>query len=843
MPAEDQPAIATALTDAEPRTERLGPYRLLDLIGEGGMGEVWLAEQLEPVRREVAIKLLKLGMSGRDVVARFEAERQMLALMDHPNIAKIYAGGLTTAGRPYFAMELVRGVPLTDYCDTQRLPTADRLRMFTHVCRAVQHAHQKGIIHRDLKPSNVLVTVVSGAPLVKIIDFGIAKAVAGQRLTDKTLHTRIGEMLGTPAYMSPEQADGLGIDVDTRSDIYSLGVMLYELLVGALPYEPPERAALQYAIREHDVQPPSARVRTLATREVAAKFRQTTPEDLRRQLGGDLDQIVLHAMEKDRTRRYETANGFALDIERFLRHEPVSARPPSTMYRLQKFVRRHQAATAAGAIAILGLALGGGAAAIGLVRARASEAVAHREAETARRVSNFLVGLFTMNDPSESRGNIVTAREILDRGVARVRVDLRTEPRVQSSLLTTMGRVYASLGLYADAEALFRDALSIEQQPTSSGRGVPSLLRDLADVVGSQRRTAEADSLLRLALEWLTSGGQRAPDTITASILLSLASVESNAGRRASADTLLRLSLRIQENLPSPDSSALAETLARLAFLHDDDPATYEPVLQRAYTIERAVRGGDHPRTLTVGNGLALMLWGMGRFADAERLLEEVIATRQRVLGASHPQVGGSLMNLGMVRVERNNDAGAVAPLERAVGLLSPGDSAFGAYALHSLGEARLQLGMLRAAEEAFVRSVALLERKVGPTHNWTAQARTGLGDYYARTNRALDAELALRQAIRDQESNWGATHRRLVEPLAVLAGLFATLSRFAEADSLYQRAIRAADLGLVAEHPHRAEVRRKYAAMLHAVGKHRVADSVERSIADTVRVGVRGRD
>jgi serine/threonine protein kinase len=335
--------------------DRIGRYKLLQTIGEGGCGVVYMAEQEEPVRRRVALKVIKLGMDTKQVIARFEAERQALAMMDHPNIAKVLDAGATEAGRPYFVMELVRGIKITDYCDQNNLPTRDRLDLFIKVCQAIQHAHQKGIIHRDIKPSNILVTLHDGAPVPKVIDFGIARATEG-RLTDQTLFTAFEQFIGTPAYMSPEQAEMSGLDIDTRSDIYSLGVLLYELLTGKTPFDAKQLAAagldeMRRTIREQEPVRPSTRLGTMLEGELTttAKHRQTDAPKLLHLLRGDLDWIVMKALEKDRTRRYETANGLAADLKRHLNNEAVVARPPSTAYRFQKLVRRNKLVFAAGA--------------------------------------------------------------------------------------------------------------------------------------------------------------------------------------------------------------------------------------------------------------------------------------------------------------------------------------------------------------------------------------------------------------------------------------------------------------------------------------------------------------
>ncbi|MGH7140176.1 MAG: serine/threonine-protein kinase, partial [Pirellulales bacterium] len=362
----ESPAVAPALvaTVERPIAERpgtmIGPYKLLEQIGEGGFGVVFMAEQTQPVRRKVALKVLKPGMDTRQVVARFEAERQALAIMDHPNIAKVHDGGATPSGRPYFVMELVKGVPITEFCDHNQLTPRQRLELFIHVCQAVQHAHQKGIIHRDLKPSNILVVVHDTTPVVKVIDFGVAKAL-GQELTDKTLFTGFAQMVGTPLYMSPEQAGQSGLDVDTRSDIYSLGVLLYELLTGTTPFTKEQFRAAGYdeirrIIREEEPPKPSTRISTLGqAASTVSTNRKSDPKHLGRLLRGEVDWIVMKALEKDRNRRYETANGLARDIERYLHDEPVQACPPSAWYRFRKFTRRKKIALAMAAYVFLAL--------------------------------------------------------------------------------------------------------------------------------------------------------------------------------------------------------------------------------------------------------------------------------------------------------------------------------------------------------------------------------------------------------------------------------------------------------------------------------------------------------
>src|SRR5262245_58485113 len=361
MDQTDIPTLATSPAREHDETagQTFGHYKLVEKLGEGGFGAVWLAEQKEPVRRKVALKIIKLGMDTKQVVARFETERQALALMDHPNIAKVLDAGTTDTGRPYFVMELVRGIPITKFCDEHNLRILERLDLFIKVCHAIQHAHQKGIIHRDIKPSNVLLTLHDGVAVPKVIDFGIAKATQGE-LTDKTIHTQFQQFIGTPAYMSPEQAEMSGLDIDTRSDIYSLGVLLYELLVGKTPFDAKELLAsgidaMRKTIREKEPGRPSTKLASLEREELTTTAKRRASEALKliHLLKGDLDWIVMKALEKDRNRRYESANAFVQDLRRYLNDEPVQACPPSRWYRLRKFVRRHKGGVTAAAAMLL----------------------------------------------------------------------------------------------------------------------------------------------------------------------------------------------------------------------------------------------------------------------------------------------------------------------------------------------------------------------------------------------------------------------------------------------------------------------------------------------------------
>ncbi len=460
--APNSPEIEAELARLKPEEEgeRIGPYKLREQVGEGGFGAVWVADQQEPVRRRVALKIIKMGMDTKEVIARFEQERQALAMMDHPNIAKVLDAGATQHGRPYFVMELVRGIKITDYCDQANLPTEQRLELFIQICHAVQHAHQKGIIHRDLKPSNILITLHDGVPVPKVIDFGIAKATES-RLTEATVYTQLHQFIGTPAYMSPEQAEMSGLDIDTRSDIYSLGVLLYELLAGSTPFDADELMAsgieaMRKAIRETDPMRPSTRLATLPGAELTttAKRRSSETSKLVHEIKGDLDWIVMKCLEKDRSRRYETANGLAMDLKRHLHNEPVVARPPSAAYRFQKAWKRNKAVYSAG-MAVAGALLVGLAASLwqaGLAIHARNDAEAARISENQQKVA------------AEEESRKARAAE---KAESAQRIEAETRRQESMSRLVRLqvanGTRLAEDGEYLSALAWFVNALDLEK--------------------------------------------------------------------------------------------------------------------------------------------------------------------------------------------------------------------------------------------------------------------------------------------------------------------------------------------------------------------------------------------
>ncbi len=507
---------ADFMASGEKPGDVIGNYKLREKIGEGGCGEVYVADQEKPVRRRVALKIIKLGMATKEVVARFEAERQALALMDHPNIAKVLDAGATSTGRPFFVMELVRGIKITDYCDQNKLSTEERLKLFIQVCHAVQHAHQKGIIHRDIKPSNILVTLHDGVPVPKVIDFGIAKAISNQRLTDKTIYTAFEQFIGTPAYMSPEQAEMSGLDIDTRSDIYSLGVLLYELLTGRTPFDAATllKAGLDQMrriIREQEPQRPSTRLSTLddADLTAVAEYRRAEAPKLLNLIRGDLDWIVMKSLEKDRTRRYETANGLATEIQRHLSNEPIIARPPSTLYRTQKLVQRNKLAVAIAFVIVIALVCAIAIVTGLLVRERKARvhAIDAEKAQEQLKQEAELNKLRKVAHDLEQRGQFSDAASVYRKIVAK---------ESSTDALYNLGRLInwsawngprgpggiRRTNELPDAEQALRQVLArLRKLPNGKSKFLADVLHCIGDSLELQGRLAEAEAFQRESFE------------------------------------------------------------------------------------------------------------------------------------------------------------------------------------------------------------------------------------------------------------------------------------------------------------------------------------------------------
>jgi eukaryotic-like serine/threonine-protein kinase len=735
--ASSNAAVTSTVVPAQPplndvTASHIGPYKRLRKIGEGGMGVVYMAEQETPIRRQVALKIIKPGLDSDQVIARFEAERQALALMDHPGIAKVLDAGTTDTGRHYFVMELVHGIPITDYCDRTQLSLAERLELFICVCQAIQHAHQKGIIHRDIKPSNVLVTLHDGRPVPKVIDFGLAKAI-DQRLTERTLFTQFGEVIGTLEYMSPEQAEMGSLDIDTRSDIYSLGVVLYELLTGSTPLGRVRLRETTYAeilrrIREEEAPKPSSRLgESAAALATIAAQRQTEPARLAKLVRGELDWIVMRAVEKDRTRRYETAGGLARDVERFLRHEPVEAGPPSARYKMSKFARRHRTALATAGLFALLLIGGAAVSTYSAIRARQADAETKRalaeaqdaQAKTdqalkesegsrsqAEAVSRFLVEAFRKPDPARD-GSKVTVAEVLDQAVSKLQDQFAGSPRIQGELLQALGETYNGLGLYDRAVKAHELAVSVRSSSLGPDHADTLASRnDLAKALVTVGRTSDAIPLFEQALKLNEAKlGRYHPDTLTSRS--ELAEACGVRGRAAEAIRMHEQTLELCEaNLghDHPLTKQLTRNLMQVYYgasefekalpyylemyqsllkkegaqaigtvLAMRDLAEVYSRLKRYSQAEplflRALEGlegrpKDDPIVVLTKCYLADMYAAQKRYHKADPLLKENLDISRRKFGHSHPEVARLLARLGQNRLMQGEYA-AAEPLLR----------------------------------------------------------------------------------------------------------------------------------------------------------------------------------
>ena len=741
------------LRSSQPPT-RIGPYNIIQLLGEGGMGVVYEAEETVPVRRRVALKLVRKGLDdAREVLARFDAERRALAVMSHPGIARVLQAGSTDDGEPYFAMELVRGLPLTEFCDTKRLAVRERLQLFIGICEAVQHAHQKGVIHRDLKPSNILVTDEDGTPQPKIIDFGIAKAL-GPPPADAA-RTLAGFAMGTVAYMSPEQASTTAIDVDTRADIYSLGVMLYELLVGALPHDPAQVGVFEFLARlaSGDTMPPtpSAGLSTvLAQSDAIAERRRTDLRHLQRALRGDLDWITMKAMHPDRVLRYETANGLAADLRRHLSNEPVAARPPSTRYRLEKFVRRHRMGVIVAGVASVLVTVSSVVATVGFVRARRAEQLAAEEAAAATQVADFMVDLFRQSDPNVQRRQNMTALALLEQGIRRVKMDLASQPLLQARLMQTMGTVETSLGKFAEARELL-------------------------------------DAVLRTRERLLGADHPLVGETLT-----SLGELTRERGELDEAEQYLTRALAIREEALGPHNVDVATTMSMLAVLRVRQTrlAEAESLYQRVLAIDALVREPNDARTLRDMRGLAAVYRAMDRKVEADSLWRLVLQRQEQSLGADHPDVGSTLNNLGTLAYFDGQYEEAARYYARSRPII---EKAFGrdhpqtSGVINNQGEVLWKLKRYAEAEPLLRQALAIKERVYTPPHASIGISLNGLAGVLRDSGRPSEAEPLYQRAlvIREQGSN----PTDLAETLRDYAVLLRATGRGAQAAAFERRA------------------------------------------------------
>jgi serine/threonine protein kinase len=630
LPSSSGPA-PLSLHDApvEKAGDQVGRYQLVEPLGAGGFGTVWRAEQGRPVRREVALKILKLGMDTREVVARFEAERQVLALLDHPHIAKVFDAGATVAGRPYFVMELVRGVPIVRYCRERDLPLPQRLALFAEVCRAVQHAHQKGIIHRDLKPSNLLVTETDGRAAPKVIDFGIAKATGGEHLTDGTLFTNAGQCMGTPAYMSPEQS-GMALDIDTRTDVYSLGVVLYELLTGKLPR----------------VVGPDGRVDHARDPERPSKWNPAAK--------GDLDWIVMRALEADRTRRYESAVALAEDLGALVRHEPVSARPPTPWYLLKRFAQRNTLGVSAAAAIVLVLLTGAATSTWLYLGERRALARSRQATARSEQVSGFLKRLLDQAGPAKALGRDTTMmRELLDDAATRIGAELHDQPEVAAELRDLMAGTYESIDEYERSLAQADEAVRLLRSVHAGGdEQLAEALTARGSSLESLGRMKEAEADLREALAMRRRRlGEQDPRTAETSGLLAWTLVKS--GRAPEAEPFAKAAYEVWRRHPAYPHLSIAAKAMEVVYIHTNRQAEGVAVDREELANARQQHGAENPDVMNALDSLGYDLVGLKQYDEAEPLLLESLHIGEKLTHGRNPTADHAYASLARIAAAR----------------------------------------------------------------------------------------------------------------------------------------------------------------------------------------------
>jgi serine/threonine protein kinase/tetratricopeptide (TPR) repeat protein len=768
-------------TAAEPKpADQIGPYKLLEEIGEGGMGTVWVAKQSQPIKRKVAIKLIKAGMDSQQVLARFEAERQALAMMEHPNIARVVDAGMTEQGRPYFAMEYVKGVPLTEYCDQAKLSVKERLELFLPICTAVQHAHQKGIIHRDLKPSNILVCLYDGKPVPKVIDFGLAKAMH-HSLTEQSLYTAHGMMVGTPLYMSPEQAEHNNLDIDTRTDVYALGVILYELLTGTTPLEKAQMKEAAYdeflrLIKEVEPPKPSTRLNGSASLPSVAAQRSIDPSHLTRSIAGDLDWVVMKALEKERCRRYETANGLVEDIRRHLSDEPVSASPPSARYRMRKFIKRNRAGVIAASAIAVALLLGVVGTTSGMLWALSEKraAVAAREAESEAKQEAIAAAkaerLAKLDAQAETKKAEVAAKK---EKTAYAQAQKRLAQIEKANEI--LGSIFKNLNPLEIArnerplQAILLEKLdkAVEQLEGDS-IGDPLVVAKIQEQFGISLLglgdPGKAILLYEKALATRSDTlGPEHPDTITTR--LNLAAAYGEAGQWDKALPLEEQTFQLRKaklGIEHPDTITSMNNLANAYHaVNELDKAL--PLYEQTLKLAEVTFGREHPHTLTTMNGLARAYQDTGQWDKALPLTEQAYQLQKAMLGPKHP-----------------NTVKGMGVLARAYQSAGQGDK----------------------ATQLFEQVYQLRKTTLGPDHPDTIESMTLLARAYSLARQPDMALKLIEQVYQLRKATLEPEHPDTIASMNNLASAYNAASQGDKALPLFERTLKLAEVAFGREHP-----------------------------------------
>lgn len=804
-------------------------YKIVRRLGEGGFGVVYLAEQTQPIRRQVAIKVIKAGMDTRQVIARFEAERQALALMDHPHIARVMDAGATEDGRPFFVMEYVAGVPIDSYCREQQLDLRARVKLVQDVCRAVQHAHHKGILHRDIKPSNVLVAESDGEPVVKVIDFGVAKATS-QRLTEETLFTQTGQLVGTPSYMSPEQAGSEG-DVDTRSDVYALGVLLYELITGTPPFDPQIMrqegfAEMLRVVREVD--PPRPSVRLAALNAAAAKTEDLEESmALGRDLQSDLDWITMKCLEKDRGLRYETPAALSQELDRFLHGRPVQAGPPSARYRVHKFVSRHRVGIVV-AVAFVALLVGATVTSTLLaLRAQEAEQDATNEAQRAQRaeqaardeakraqlelgkyesIAKVTQEILGGIDPAEARGQDTTLlRKILDGAESRVLATLEDQPEVEAAVRDTLAYAYFSIGELETAVRQGREVVELNREAFGPEHDETlTSLKNLTIFLLKMSRHEQAEIVCReaLAIREQVSGAE---DRRTLELLDTLAAIHQQTGREAEAIEMFR---RVYDARLRTLGETHNETITSLNNLGNalakSDHKEAADLLEKALALQEERHTPEHPKVLSTMNNLAMAYQEAGRLEDAAALLERSLEVKKRVLPDNHPSTLVGLNNLATILKDLGREEEALPIRTRVVAIcrehMGP-EHQYTWISLMNLGNLYRSLDRFEESLEALVETDQLMSVKLGLDHPHRLIVRDSQANTLRELGRLAEALALSQEVLETALRKFPDDARRLAPIQRTLGRILSRMERFEESEPALLEAYRLFVDFLGAEH------------------------------------------